>query len=128
MPRTKPINPKVKYYPPRLLKQLEYMKDYPLTLVEAPSGFGKTTVLEYFFDTRLPQSILRERYEFVPRRAKDGWRHLCDMLSKIDDACARRLLAIGPPDEDTIPEIAQALQTLECLEDAYLWLDDFMNW
>ena len=128
MPRTKPINPKVKYYPPRLLKQLEYMKDYPLTLVEAPSGFGKTTVLEYFFDTRLPQSILRERYEFVPRRAKDGWRHLCDMLSKIDDACARRLLAIGPPDEDTIPEIAQTLQTLECLEDAYLWLDDFMNW
>lgn len=45
MPRTKPINPKVKYYPPRLLKQLEYMIDYPLTLVEAPSGFGKTTVL-----------------------------------------------------------------------------------
>ena len=60
MPRTKPINPRIKYYPPRLMERLEYIKNYPLTLVEAPSGFGKTTILEHFLDTRLPHSILRD--------------------------------------------------------------------
>ena len=61
MPRTKPINPRIKYYPPHLMERLEHIKSYPLTLVEAPSGFGKTTILEHFLDTRLPQSILRGR-------------------------------------------------------------------
>ena len=33
MPRTKQINPRIKYYPPRLMERLEYIKDFPLTLV-----------------------------------------------------------------------------------------------
>lgn len=128
MPRTKPINPRIKYYPPRLMERLEYIKDFPLTLVEAPSGFGKTTILEHFLDAQLPHSILRGRYEFVGDRRKDGWRQFCAMIAQADADCARRLEAIGLPDEDTLPEIARALQALECREDAYLWLDDFMNW
>ena len=70
MPRSRQIDPSVKYYPPRLMERLEYMKRYPLTLVEAPSGFGKTTILEHFLGTRLPRSVLRERYEFVSGRPR----------------------------------------------------------
>ena len=128
MPRTKQINPRIKYYPPRLMERLEYIKDFPLTLVEAPSGFGKTTILEHFLDTRLPHSILRGRYEFMQGGSRNSWRQFCAIIAQVDADCARRLEFIGPPDEDALPEIARALQTLECREDAYLWLDDFMNW
>ena len=48
------INPNTKYYPPRILDKLEFARSYPCTLVEAPSGFGKTTLLEYFFDELIP--------------------------------------------------------------------------
>lgn len=128
MPRTKPINPKIKYYPPRILERLAYISNYPLTLAEAPSGFGKTTMLEYFMDTQLPEGALRGQYAFVRNLFKDGWRQLCALLGRVDPDCAEKLRAIGPPDEDTLPDIAQALRTLTCPTDAYLWLDDFMYW
>lgn len=128
MPRSRQIDPSVKYYPPRLMERLEYMKRYPLTLVEAPSGFGKTTILEHFLGTRLPRSVLRERYEFVSGRPREGWRQLCAMLERIDPDCARQLASIGEPDEDNITDIAAALSELECPEDTWIWLDDFMNW
>lgn len=128
MPRIKPINPRIKYYPPRLMEQLEYIKSYPLTLVETPSGFGKTTILEHFFDSRLPKSILQSRYEFMQVSSGKGWGQFCAMIAQADADCASRLEAIGPPDEDTLPDIARELQALDCREDAYLWLDDFMNW
>ena len=100
MPRTKQINPKIKYYPPRLMERLEYIKDFPLTLVEAPSGFGKTTILEHFLDTRLPHSILRGRYKFMQGGSRDSWRQFCAIIAQVDADCARRLEFIGPPDED----------------------------
>lgn len=128
MSRSRQIDPSVKYYPPRLMERLEYMKRYPLTLVEAPSGFGKTTILEHFLGTRLPRSVLRERYEFVSGRPREGWRQLCAMLERIDPDCARQLASIGEPDEDNITDIAAALSELECPEDTWIWLDDFMNW
>ena len=126
--KSKKTDPRVKYYPPRLMERLEYIKDYPLTLVEAPSGFGKTTMLEHFLDTRIPRDVLCERCDFVQKRPKDGWRRLCAMLAGADEKCSERLLAIGAPDEDTLPRIAAALAELRCPEEAYIWLDDFMNW
>ena len=128
MPRTRQIDPKVKYYPPRLMERLEYSKHYPMTLVEAPSGFGKTTILEHFLTTRLPEGALRGRYEFVRGRAREGWQQFCALIARVDPDCARKLRAIGPPDEDTLPDIAQALEGLACPEEAWLWLDDFTKW
>ena len=90
MPRIKPINPRIKYYPPRLMEQLEYIKSYPLTLVETPSGFGKTTILEHFFDSRLPKSILQSRYEFMQVSSGKGWGQFCAMIAQADADCASR--------------------------------------
>ncbi len=128
MPRTRPIDPKVKYYPPRLMERLEYSRHYPMTLVEAPAGFGKTTILEHFLTTGLPQGALRGRYEFVRGRAREGWQQFCALIARVDHDCARKLRAIGPPDEDTLPDIARALEGLACPEEAWLWLDDFTKW
>ena len=35
---------------PWVTERLSSIKAYPLTLVEAPSGFGKTTALRHFFE------------------------------------------------------------------------------
>ncbi len=58
----KKVNQQIKYYfSERLKRQLEQISHHPLTIVEAPSGFGKTTtVREYLNDM---ESMKRMIYE-----------------------------------------------------------------
>ena len=46
------INTQVVYLPQKLQNALENIKTYSLTVLEAPSGFGKTTALEAFFEQK----------------------------------------------------------------------------
>lgn len=57
MPRTRQLKQDIKYYPKALMERLENIKSYPMTLLEADSGFGKSTALQHFFDTRNPEAI-----------------------------------------------------------------------
>ena len=50
MPRMGRLRPEIKYFSPELVKKLECICRYPLTLLEASSGFGKTTALLHFSD------------------------------------------------------------------------------
>ena len=128
MPRTRHINPNAKYYPPRLLKKLDYIASYPFTLMEAPSGFGKTTLLEYFFETHMTKGIPRFTYDFESNEPLFDWRELCSRLEKIDPACAKALLTYGPPDEDNLGLIRSAIKKLVCSSETYLWLDNYKRW
>ena len=128
MSRKRKINPNVKYYPPRLLKKLEYVSSYPFTLIEAPSGFGKTTLLEYFFDEQIAKSIPRSIYDFESDEPLFIWQQICQCIGKIDPNCGNRLKKCGMPDEDNLWEIHQILRELECPTDAYLWLDNYKRW
>ena len=46
---TRKLNLQATYFPKRLADDLENIKKYSLTVLEAPSGFGKTTALDIFF-------------------------------------------------------------------------------
>ncbi|MFR1480083.1 MAG: hypothetical protein ACLSB9_32655 [Hydrogeniiclostridium mannosilyticum] len=48
MPRTRQLKQDIKYYPKALMERLENIKSYPMTLLEADSGFGKSTALQHF--------------------------------------------------------------------------------
>ena len=128
MPRTRQINPNAKYYPPRLLKKLDYITSYPFTLMEAPSGFGKTTLLEHFFEKRVSKAMPRYTYDFESNEPLFVWKELCNRLEKIDPVCGEKLLTYGPPDEDNLSEIRQTLKNLECSGESYLWLDNYKRW
>ena len=128
MSRTRQIDPTVKYFPPRLMARLEYMKTYPLTTIEAPSGFGKTTLLEHFLETRLPASVPVYRYDFELEESLSIWKQICDRLGKIDPACRDRLLLMGPPSAENLAQMGQTLRELRCPEETYLWLDNYKRW
>ena len=128
MARKPHINPNAKYYPPRALAKLEFARSYPLTLVEAPSGFGKTTLLEYFFSQCLPPSVPRFTYDFESDEPLYIWQQICQRIARIDPVCGERLVRCGPPDEDNMTPIHEALQELKCPEECYLWLDNYKRW
>lgn len=128
MPKSMRINPNTKYYPPRMLEKLELVQSYPFTFLEAPSGFGKTTLLEHFFEVRIAPSVPRYYFDFESDEPLSIWRQICQRIGKIDAACGERLQKSGPPDEDNRSEIHEALQELCCPEECYLWLDNYKRW
>ena len=57
MPRIRQLKQDIKYYPKALMEKLENIKAYPMTLLEADSGFGKSTALQHFFQYPQPGRI-----------------------------------------------------------------------
>ncbi|HRV98543.1 MAG TPA: hypothetical protein P5201_08140 [Aminobacteriaceae bacterium] len=56
MPRKSVRAEDIVYFPERILSKVSRVKDYPLTLIEAPSGFGKTTSFREYLREHIPSS------------------------------------------------------------------------
>ncbi len=50
-------NPRALYFPEKLVRRLEDIFQYPLTILHAPSGFGKTTAVNEYLSTRQARVI-----------------------------------------------------------------------
>lgn len=73
----------------------------------------------------MPKSTPVYVHTFLTGQAQVSWNAVCKLIAQVDAHCAEELLAIGVPDQDSMPAIAETLETLECAEEAYLVLDSF---
>lgn len=128
MPRTRQLKQDVRYYPKTLMEKLENIKSYPMTLLEADSGFGKTTAIEKFFETRNPESFPVYKHEFHSETPAEAWKIFCAMIARFDEESGSRLTAIGMPNEDTMPELARTICAISCDRETILFLDNFQLW
>ena len=128
MARTKRIKSETLFFPKRLIERMNSIKMYPLTLVEAPSGFGKTTALRHFFDTQVSKTAQVIWHTFPTEQPGASWKAFCGLIGLFDPESAELLTVIGAPDEDTLPEIERIFRTLHCPEETYLVLDDLAAW
>jgi len=128
MPRTKQFKPETQFFPKPLMEKLDYIRRYPVTLLEAPSGFGKTTSLRHFFDTQVSEATPVYWHTFSTDRPAVSWKAFCGLIGGFDPQSAERLWETGPPDEDTLPAIQDILRSLSCAQETYLVLDDFAAW
>lgn len=128
MPRSRRLKPEIKYFPPELMKKLECICSYPLSLLEASSGFGKTTSVMHFFNTSLPETVPIYRHIFMGGSVQEGWKQFCSLIARFDRECAEKLLGVEEPDEDALPYIRSILRSLSCEKETYLFLDDMHEW
>lgn len=128
MARRRQIKPETLFFPKRLMERLDFIKVYPLTLIEAPSGFGKTTALRRFFDTQVTETAQVIWHTFSPEHPNASWKAFCSLIGAFDTYAAEQLSAAGPPNEDTLPEIREIFRQIHCPEETYLALDDFAVW
>ena len=128
MSRIKQAKPETQFFPKSLMEKLACIKRYPLTLVEAPSGFGKTTALRHFFDTQVSQATPVCWHTFSADRPSASWKAFCGLIEGFDPESASCLLEAGPPDEDTLPMIQNILYRLRCTQETYMVIDDFAVW
>ncbi len=128
MARMTQMKPETQFFPKSIIDRLQFVKAYALTLVEAPSGFGKTTVLNHFFEEQIADTAQVCWHTFSKEPSSAAWNAFCGMVRTFDAKSADKLLEAGVPDEDSLAEIQEILKALQCAEETYLVLDDFTAW
>ena len=111
------------FFPPRLIAQLKQIRHYPLTVLEAPSGFGKTTALDHLLKTPSFSGCRIFRRTVAEAGQPALWDTFCKMLSRLDALCTDALRQKGIPEPETLDDLTETLQEIECTEETYLILD-----
>ncbi len=125
MEQRKSVRAELHYYSDRLKRKLDALRFAPATVVEAPSGYGKTTAIRDFLQDGLPQGTPVYWFTATDEKPAAGFRRLCRELEKIDSHAGKRLLRIELPNAATIGEVTEALRSIRCNHDAYLVIDNF---
>jgi len=115
----------IHYYSPRLLKKLGGILTAPVTVVEAPSGYGKTTAVRDYLMDNLPKGTALYWWSAAEDAPGTSWTRLCREFMHIDPAAGKQLLSAGFPRLLSAWEIGQIISSLHCDTQTVLVLDDF---
>ncbi|MDR3553037.1 MAG: ATP-binding protein, partial [Clostridia bacterium] len=113
------------YYSDRLKSKLNMIRFVPTVIVEAPSGFGKTTAIRDFLDEKISQSTPVYWVTAIDETPAAGFRRLCFEINKIDADAGKRLLQIELPNAANIGEASDAVRQIQCAHETYLVIDNF---
>ena len=119
------VRAELHYYSDRLKQKLSEMISSPVTLVEAPSGYGKTTAIRDFLEESISKSTPVYWFTAAEEAPASGFRRLCLEIDKIDNKAGHRLLKIELPNAATVGEAADALRSVECRRETYFVIDNF---
>ena len=94
------------YFSDRLTEVLNQIPQYPLTVMEAPMGYGKTTAIQEYAAkngiTTLWKTV-RENDE------AHFWSDFCEVFAELDRECSRKLAELGLPVDGAARREAVAL-------------------
>ncbi|MEA4970653.1 MAG: LuxR C-terminal-related transcriptional regulator [Candidatus Pelethousia sp.] len=101
------------------------MFDYPLTIVEAPIGYGKTTAVREFLAAKgVP--VIWTSFFSENDTPEAFWGRLAAEVGKLDETAGNRLKSLGAPaDAPQIAAILTILNDLDYEKNTTLVVDDF---
>lgn len=106
-------------------RALERIFDYPLTIVEAPIGYGKTTAVREFLAAKGVPVIWTSFFSESDTPEK-FWDRLAAGAGNVDPEAGNRLKSLGiPSDESQATTIVSILSEMEYGADTTLVIDDF---
>lgn len=115
------------YFSARLKNRLREALTMRSMLIEAPSGYGKTTAVQNYIHPHLPRDTAWVRHVGAEESPQAAWRRFCQAVRKIDEPTGRTLLGLGLPDEDNAGDVAALLREMDSAQPAWLVLDDFQH-
>lgn len=113
------------YYSERLKQKLNRLRFSPVTVIEAPSGYGKTTAVSDFLEKELIKGTPVYWFTAAEELPSSGFRRLCREINKIDGAAGERLLKIELPNAANVGEACDALKSVRCGQESYLVIDNY---
>ena len=115
----------IRYYSARLRQKLGMCSDYAVSIVESPSGYGKTTAVQDFLASAVSHPTDVVWFTAVDEDAAAGYRRFCRAFDSIDRKTGERLAQLGFPNAFTLGEACDALRSLECTREMWLVIDNF---
>lgn len=123
MPKKKQYNLKSLYFPEQITKAMKSFIDYPLTIVDAPMGYGKTTLVRENLKNVDADILWQKVYD---SNISSFWRGLCRQLGELDRDAAASLAALGFPGDSTSRYEAMSLiEDMKLQRDTVLVIDDY---
>lgn len=111
-------------FPQRLSARLDGISAFPVTIVEAPSGFGKTTAVREFLKS-LQHNSRQSWYTCFGEHPSKVWEGVCRLFGNVDIDVARRLKELFPPTVETLPDIAELMRECRCDAATFLVIDNY---
>ena len=109
----------------RINKILSAIYDYPLTIVEAPMGFGKTTAVRSFIKSE-ELNPLWISFLHGGESSSIFWEKFSSEIGKLDEPAAASLRALGfPVDVPQTEKVLSLLNDIEFHEKTIFVIDDF---
>lgn len=116
---------KVYYFSDKLKRKLARIPYHPLTIVEAPSGFGKTTAIREYLKENLPQGACEYWYTCLGEPASMAWMGICELFSNVNVKVADDLKNLKMPTMDTLFYMTAYLRGAHCQTETYLVVDNY---
>jgi LuxR family maltose regulon positive regulatory protein len=113
------------YLSDRLNQHLSSILDYPVSLVDAFSGLGKTSAIREYFKHNLPEDAKEYWYTCLYDSADIAWRDICDIFALFDKHTAEQMRLLHMPTRDTLLQFSAIIAKLHCNEETYLIIDNF---
>nr|WP_320146651.1 LuxR C-terminal-related transcriptional regulator [uncultured Anaeromusa sp.] len=106
-----------------LTQALTGIWSHPLTLVEAPMGYGKTTAVKEFLKTSKANVFWQT---LAGASANSFWRGFCRLLKPINEHCANALTELGIPADNAFMDAAlELLEVIDFSSETCLVFDDY---
>jgi LuxR family maltose regulon positive regulatory protein len=118
MKRSGRVRTGVHYFSDKLKRKLDGVQFARATIVEAPSGYGKTTALHDYLDSKARAGIPVYWFSATEEAPSSSFRRLCLEVSKIDDEAGQRLLRVDLPNALTVGEVCDAFHAAGRLDTA----------
>lgn len=104
-------------------QRLQQIMDYPLTVVEAPMGYGKTTAVKEYLKTQNATVLWKT---ITGDSVSTFWQDITRLFGQIDSACAEYLAGLEISNDSIFME--EAIERIEMVEFALptmLVIDDY---
>lgn len=116
------MNSAQRYFPTKLLNKLKLIAFKALTIVEAPSGYGKTSAVHEAMAAVSPTLV--HWATMIDESFALSYRRLCSTIESIDYLSGQALINLGYPNRSNEKAIAALIRDMKSDHESWLVLDD----
>lgn len=121
--RKRQYNTKNLYFSRRIIRSLEGILDYPLTIIEAPVGYGKTTSIREYLRNAGIDVLWQRVYD---SSADSFWDGFAKLFFELDSDRTQSLIHLSCPKDDlSRHEAIKIIKEIKLSEKTVLVIDDY---
>ncbi len=111
------------YFSTRITKAMSEIFNYPLTIVEAPMGYGKTTAVQEYLNNNDANVLWQKVYD---NSITSFWTEFCNLFRELDVDCSQSFVQLGFPNDNIAKqEMIRLIRKIVLTKKTVIVIDDY---